>query len=279
MNLLNLTKIEKLNGRINFQKSLIKGLTEANVSQQGVSEKGLNLIVRANAEGRTVAEQLLHEKTLIGELIVEKHTLLKAQKLDLQIKKALTKQSGINLQLRRAEMDMSIEFVEVIEPTQKKILEQIELAGALSSALSTAFDPDTGPGEAFKGFVIQFMSAMQGVILASEAVSTALTFTFTGPMGIGAALAALAALEAAKAGVRSIKFAETGFDGVVNQPTMFMTGEAGAERVQVTPLEGPNINGPQGGGITLNISAPLVDETILDTIIPAIKKAQRMNLA
>lgn len=31
--------------------------------------------------------------------------------------------------------------------------------------------------------------------------------------------------------------------------------------------------------ITLNISAPLVDETIIDTIIPAIEKAQRMNLA
>ena len=37
--------------------------------------------------------------------------------------------------------------------------------------------------------------------------------------------------------------------------------------------------GGVGGGITLNISAPLVDEHILDTIIPAIQKAQRMNLA
>ena len=37
----------------------------------------------------------------------------------------------------------------------------------------------------------------------------------------------------------------------------------------------------QGGGtgLTINVSAPLVDETILDTIIPAIQKAQRMNLA
>ena len=73
--------------------------------------------------------------------------------------------------------------------------------------------------------------------------------------------------------------AETGFDGIVNRPTMFMTGEGNkAERVSVTPLQGPNINGPQGG-ITLNISAPLIDEHILDTIIPAIQKAQRMNLA
>ena len=33
------------------------------------------------------------------------------------------------------------------------------------------------------------------------------------------------------------------------------------------------------GGITLNITAPLVDEHILDTILPAIEKAQRLNLA
>jgi len=52
----------------------------------------------------------------------------------------------------------------------------------------------------------------------------------------------------------------------------------GRERVQVTPIGSPNIEGPQGG-ITVNISAPLVDETVIDTIIPAIQKAQRLNLA
>jgi len=166
----------------------------------------------------------------------------------------------------------------LVEAKSSVLGEQIELAGALSSALQTTFDPDLGAGEAFKGFVIQLMSAMQGVILASKAVSEALTFAFTGPAGVSVAIASLIALEIAKAGVRSIKFAETGFDGIVNKPTMFLTGEAGAERVQVTPLQGPNINGPQGG-ITLNISAPLVDETVIDSIIPAIQKAQRMNLA
>jgi hypothetical protein len=39
------------------------------------------------------------------------------------------------------------------------------------------------------------------------------------------------------------------------------------------------MNQGSSGGITLNISAPLVDETVIDTIIPAIEKAQRMNLA
>ena len=58
-----------------------------------------------------------------------------------------------------------------------------------------------------------------------------------------------------------------------------MVGEAGPESVQVTPLTpGMNQNGPQGG-ITINVSAPLVDETVIDSIIPAIKKAQRFDLA
>jgi len=103
------------------------------------------------------------------------------------------------------------------------------------------------------------------------------------PMGWVAATAAIASGLANVAQIESslsnMQSAATGFDGIVNKPTMFMTGEAGAERVSVTPLEGPNINGPQGGGITLNISAPLVDETVVDSIIPAIEKAQRLNLA
>jgi len=72
----------------------------------------------------------------------------------------------------------------------------------------------------------------------------------------------------------------TGGDFVTSGPQMIMVGDnpGGRERVQVTPLSSQNINGPQGG-ITLNISAPLVDETVVDSIIPAIEKAQRMNLA
>ena len=99
---------------------------------------------------------------------------------------------------------------------------------------------------------------------------------------VGPALAiaaAAAALGAGFANVKAIESAATGFEGVVNQPTLFMTGEGNKrEHVAVRPLEGPNINGPQGG-ITINVSAPLVDETVIDSIIPAIKKAQRLDLA
>ena len=69
--------------------------------------------------------------------------------------------------------------------------------------------------------------------------------------------------------------AETGFEGVVTKPTMFLTGENNKpEQVSVTPL-----GGASASGITVNISAPLVDDTVVESIIPAIERAKRMNLA
>ena len=50
---------------------------------------------------------------------------------------------------------------------------------------------------------------------------------------------------------------------------------SGMERVDVTPLPSPTSN---GNNITINISAPLVDETVVDTIIPAIRRAEKLNL-
>jgi Mg2+ and Co2+ transporter CorA len=72
-----------------------------------------------------------------------------------------------------------------------------------------------------------------------------------------------------------------GGDFVTQGPQAIMVGDnpGGRERVQVTPLSSPNVNGPQGGGITVNISAPLVDDTVVQSIIPAIERARRMNLA
>jgi hypothetical protein len=126
------------------------------------------------------------------------------------------------------------------------------------------------------------MRLAQFAAIADTASGVMKAFKQGGTLGFitGAGIAATGAAQIAtiQQAISNAQGAETGFDGIVNQPTMFMTGESGAERVSVTPLQGPNINGPQGG-ITLNISAPLIDEHILDVILPSIKKAQRMNLA
>ena len=99
---------------------------------------------------------------------------------------------------------------------------------------------------------------------------------------IGPALAIAAAAAAIGAGLANVKMIEsaaTGFEGVVDRPTMFMTGEGNKrEHVAVTPLEAPNINGPQGGGITVNISGGIIqDDYIRNTLVPALNKADSMG--
>lgn len=172
-----------------------------------------------------------------------------------------------------------IQEVDVVSNDMNQgMIHQVNTANMLAGALSTAFDPSLGAGEAFKGVVLQILSAMQGVILASKAVSEALTFTFAGPVGIGVALASLAALEVAKAGVRSIKFAEFGMDEMVAKPTLIMAGEAGPERVQVTPSG--RSSSQSSGGMTINFLGPVTNkEFVRDTIIPEIRNVQKLGLA
>ena len=136
------------------------------------------------------------------------------------------------------------------------------------------------PGWETMGKAAKRAAQIQAMVDAYAAANAAMK-AMSGIPVVGPALGVAAyatALASGLASVKQIESAATGFDDVVTKPTMFLTGEAGAERVSVTPLQGPNINGPQGG-ITLNISAPLVDDTVIDTIIPAIQKAQRLNLA
>ena len=68
------------------------------------------------------------------------------------------------------------------------------------------------------------------------------------PSGHGISDAGRALLEAAGM-TGGIITAADGFNGMVNSPTMFMAGEAGAEHVTVTPSGGSN----GSGGITVNI--------------------------
>ena len=59
-------------------------------------------------------------------------------------------------------------------------------------------------------------------------------------------------------------------------PALVGDNASGAERIDVTPL--PAAPSSNGRNITINISAPLVDETVVDTIIPAIRRAEKLGL-
>jgi hypothetical protein len=128
-------------------------------------------------------------------------------------------------------------------------------------------------------------AAQVQAIVDTYAAANAAYKAMAGIPVIGPGLGAFAAATAIAAGIANVRMIESqsfaqGGDFVTSGPQMIAVGDnpGGRERVQVTPLSSPNIDGPQGG-ITINISAPLVDETVIDSIIPAIEKAQRLNLA
>lgn len=139
---------------------------------------------------------------------------------------------------------------------KKQAIYTINYSQLVASSIETMFDKEMKGGEKVQAFIINLLSLFQGVILASKAVSEALTFTFSGPAGIAAAGAAIVALETAKMAVRNVKFAADGADFVTSGPQLLMVGEnpGGRERVQVTPLSSPNRKGPNGGeSVVINI--------------------------
>lgn len=73
----------------------------------------------------------------------------------------------------------------------------------------------------------------------------------------------------------------TGGSFITSGAQNLMVGEQGAERVTIQPLGG--ISARQGANgsqtININVSAPLIDDTILDVIIPKIEEAGKLNLA
>lgn len=61
-----------------------------------------------------------------------------------------------------------------------------------------------------------------------------------------------------------------------NPPALVGDNASGMERIDITPLPSPNQR--SNGNITININAPLVDEYVVDSIIPAIRRAEQLNL-
>ena len=237
-------RIEELGSEILRLNDIYKALGDTDVWDGGIKEGIWDALVAAVREYKELTGQILPE-TELWENAVRK-------------------------------LGTAFEEIPLFDPIQLKETERnlVDFSSIVSASLENAFDPDMEKGDALKQFVIQFLSLMQGVILASEAVSTALTFAFVPGVGIAAAIASLAALEGAKALVRNVEFAATGADFTTSGPQLMMVGEAGREHVSVTPLEGPNINGPQGGN-TFIFNGDIIgtDDYIENNLIPAVNLA------
>lgn len=102
-----------------------------------------------------------------------------------------------------------------------------------------------------------------------------------GNIPLAAFIAALGAGQVAAIAAQPAPRFATGGSFITSGAQNLVVGEQGAERVTIQPLGGRRAQ--QGGNasqtININVSAPLVDETILDVIIPKIEEAGKLNLA
>jgi TP901 family phage tail tape measure protein len=166
---------------------------------------------------------------------------------------------------------------ETIKGTTKRV---INLGREATKAFDIMFDPTATGGDKIKEFAKQFLTLCQSIVLSAMKVAESIQTMFAGGIGIVTGIIALAAIAALKVAVENLKFAQFGMDEIVSKPTLIMAGEGNRrERVTVSPLDSGNARGSQGNGqIVINVTAPLVDETVIDAIIPAINRANRLGI-
>ena len=102
-------------------------------------------------------------------------------------------------------------------------------------------------------------------------------FPFNLAVAAGAGAAMTGLFDAGMDQVKKIKLAQHGMDEVVSKPTLIMAGEAGPERVQVTPR---GRSSSSQGGLTVNFNGPVTNKDFVrDTVIPEIQRVQKLGLA
>jgi len=173
------------------------------------------------------------------------------------------------------------------QKTSLEFLNAQQKAGVqLAQGIGDAFAQATLHGQKFGDAVVNSLKSIASQIISKFAVYSLLN-AFTGG-GFGATTSFLKFAFAHTGGYikedKTIQRFATGgvVQGEDNVPIMAQAGEFVMSRNAVQSIGVDNLaqmNKTGNAGVTVNISAPLVDETVVDTIIPAIEKAQRMNLA
>ena len=118
--------------------------------------------------------------------------------------------------------------------------------------------------------------------IANIAQGVTKAFAQGGVLGFatGASITAAGAAQIATidAQISQLKKAQYGIDQMISSPTLILAGEAGPERVQVTPSDRPASQ--QQGALTINFNGPVTSrEFVRDTIIPEIDRVQKLGLA
>jgi len=178
-----------------------------------------------------------------------------------------------SLELQRSEIDNLGEIAKVttngiVAQNQLKLAKQEttkeDIRGAILSGQSAQ--------SAMKSIVrAESMEAVVGLV---SSILKSVPFPLNVLLASGAGAIASGVIDSALGAVK----AETGFEGVVTKPTLFLTGENNKpEQVSVTPLGGQ----AGGSGININVQGNMIgnEEFVRDVLIPEISNARNQNLA
>lgn len=216
-----------------------------------------------------------NEAILGGLSIQEQLNLLDDQQILNQLKKNngdITEQ-----EFKKKNLELTGKQISLEEKLGEMTLKS---AGQALTALSQVASQSKGNAQLAKDL------ALAGAYIDMYAGATK-AFQQGGVLGFASSLAIIAQGTSNIAQINAQKFEQGGLVGgqrhsqggtmIEAERGEFVMSRNAVDSIGINNLE--QMNQGSGGGITLNISAPLVDETVLDTIIPAIEKAQRMNLA
>ena len=217
------------------------------------------------------------------KLVFEEYKTRMAERKQLQEEEAAEAQFFSDLLIRNAEIQNG-QFAQEIDIAEKRKVLSLQNKQFINESLKlkeeqikqdirSAAIQQSSAKDAMKAVIrAESMEAVTGLIAS---ILKSVPFPFNTVLAAGAGATAASLID------KGISQFALGGDFITDGPQMIMVGDnaGGRERVQVTPLSSPNVNGPQEG-ISVNFNAPVTnDEYVRDFIIPEIKKATRMNLA
>ena len=213
----------------------------------------------------------------IEKLQDEKTNTLEVNRLELEKQAILEKQ---NAQIKQNQKDKKAATAEETKAETEATTRIQAIKGKLQEFLEK--NEDKIQVLKLAGLEIEKKGAIKEAISNTHTMAQQAYKAMAGIPVIGPALGAIAYAAAFSKGMQSvetIKKAQYGADFITDGPQMMMVGEgSGPERVQVTPLADPNINGPQGQGITVNISGNVMHESFVeDQVLPQIREGLRMG--
>ena len=274
--------------RLENEKKIQDLQTESEIEKTRKEQIQENLVALDQEEEKLA--QIAIQQAEVNKLELQKvdlNNITKEQnEEELSAKDLFIQKLGAELSLKQQQIDWTDEFIE----KNKELARSMGLVNSTTAEREKLARQDVANlqmvGAEFKEF--------QGIAKASAiAMTTYDTYKSASSLfkkyaeaypppageilgGISAALAVGAGL----ARVQQIKKAQYGADFVTDGPQMMMVGEgSGPERVQVTPLQDPNIDGPQAQGMTINVQGSVIgtEEFTENTLLPQIREGIRLG--